>query len=57
MKGRNEMDLNGMSDGQIVYYSGIILIGLSIVALIIGVIAFAIKRKSLKAQLTDKYGF
>lgn len=51
------MDLNGMSYGQIVYYSGIILIGLSIVALIIGVIAFAIKRKTLKAQLTDKYGF
>ena len=51
------MDLASMSYGQIVYYSGIILIGVSVLALIIGLIGFSIKRKVLKAQLTDKYGF
>lgn len=51
------MDVGMFSYGQIVFYSGIALICISAVALIIGSIVFSVKRKGLKKQLTDKYGF
>ena len=51
------MDISAFSYGEIIYYSGIALICISIVAIIAGVIGFSIKRKALKKQLTDKYGF
>ncbi len=51
------MDLSAFSYGQIVFFAGIALTCVSVLALIIGTIAFSIKRKALKKQLTDKYGF
>ena len=51
------MDLSGVSYGQLIYYAGVILAVISGFALIIGIMVFSIKRKALKKQLTDKYGF
>lgn len=51
------MDLGAFSYGQIIFYAGIVLISVSVLALIIGNTAFSIKRKAIKKQLTDKYGF
>ncbi len=49
--------MNTMTYGQTVFYTGIALIGASSIAFIIGMACFAIKRKALKKQLMDKYGF
>ncbi len=43
--------------GQIVFYTGIIIVSVSFIALITGTIGFFIKKQNLKKQLTDKYGF
>lgn len=42
--------------GQIVFYTGIVLIGISVLAAIVGIIYFSIKTKSLRKQLIDIYG-
>ncbi len=51
------MDLSALSYGQIVFYSGAALITAGVVAIVIGLIVFSGKRKALKKQLMDKYGF
>lgn len=51
------MDLSVYSYGEIMFYGGIILMVVSIIAIITGIIGFSVKRKHVKKQLTDKYGF
>lgn len=51
------MDLSALTYGQIVFYAGIILVAVGVIAISIGLIIFAGKRKRLKKQLVDKYGF
>ncbi len=51
------MDLSVYSYGEIMFYGGIILVTVSAMAIIIGTIFFSVKRRNLKRQLTDKYGF
>ncbi len=51
------MDLSAFSYGQIMFYGGIGLIAFSAIALIVGLVIFTAKRKKLKQQLMDKYGF
>lgn len=46
-----------LSYGQIVLYTGIALSGLGITSFIVGMAVFSEKRKKLKKQLMDKYGF
>ena len=49
--------MEALSYGQIVLYTGVTLITIAIAAIVIGAVAFSAKRKSLKKQLMDKYGF
>ena len=49
--------MGALSYGQIFLYGGIGLIALSAIGLIAGVFIFASKRRTLKQQLMDKYGF
>lgn len=51
------MDLSAFSYGEIMFYGGIILMGVSIIAIIAGIIGFSVKTRMIKKQLTDKYGF
>lgn len=46
-----------MTYGQIVLCTGVVLVVVSIIFLIAGVFFFSIKRRKLKRQLMDKYGF
>ncbi len=46
-----------LSYGEMLFYGGLTLSGVSLLLLIIFSIFFGVKRKSLKKQLYDKYGF
>ena len=46
-----------LSYGQIIFYIGIGLAIAGIVAVILSNILFSAKRKKIKKELTDKYGF
>ena len=51
------MGLSVLSYGQTVFYTGIVLVGLSVTLLLLGTVYFYLKRKKIKKQLMDKYGF
>ncbi|MCR4893035.1 MAG: hypothetical protein K5989_12750 [Lachnospiraceae bacterium] len=47
----------GLSYGEILFYGGLSLSGVSLLLLIIFSIIFGLKRKAIKKHLFDKYGF
>lgn len=51
------MSIGTLSYGHMVLYTGIALAGLSVTAMIVGMAVFSSKRKRMKKQLIDKYGF
>ncbi|MCR5235337.1 MAG: hypothetical protein K6E53_15750 [Lachnospiraceae bacterium] len=51
------MELSTSSYGQIILATGIILLTFGIIMFVVGLVFFALKRRSVKKELTDKYGF
>ena len=51
------MGLNMLSYSQLTLIAGGILLVAGIITLIAGTIVFSIKRKKVKTELIDKYGF
>ena len=51
------MSFSALSFGQLITYAGAGFIVIGVVGLIAGFIGFSLKRKALKKQLVDKYGF
>lgn len=46
-----------MSYGDLVFFGGIALTGVSLLVFIIGTAVYGARRNSIKKKLTDKYGF
>lgn len=46
-----------MTFGEILFYGGISTAGIGGIALIVGTIAFGVKRSKLRKKLYDRYGF
>lgn len=49
--------MNMLSYGQLTLIAGGILIAVGVITLIAGTIVFSVKRKEIKTELIDKYGF
>lgn len=46
-----------LSYGEMLLYSGIILCAVSVIALIVGTVIFASRRRLLRKEMIDEYGF
>lgn len=51
------MNLNNMTNGELLFYGGVILMVAAVIALIIGIAFFSIRRRIIKKQLMKKYDF
>ncbi len=51
------MNLNDLTNGELFFYGGIALMAAAVIALIIGIVAFSIRRRIIKKQLMKKYDF
>ena len=51
------MNLNNMTNGELLFYGGVILMVSAVIALIIGIAFFSIRRRIIKKQLMKKYDF